>query len=103
MNISLTHRTTTSVELVTPAFRESTDNRSFCAIFETHWVYVYESYSGEFSYIKSEKVTNEPIDSYSNLGRVLSDEFIDSTQGRFEAKLAKVFTDMTTFRKEVQP
>ena len=31
------------------------------------------------------------------------DEFTESTQGRFEAKLAQVFVDMTTFRKEVQP
>jgi hypothetical protein len=103
MNISLTNRTTTSIELVAPSFRESTDGHCFCAIFPDHYVYVYESYSSDFSYIKSEKLKGEAVDSYSTFGRVFSDEFTDSTQGRFEAKLAKVFVDMTTFTKEVQP
>lgn len=104
MNISFTHRTTTSVELVAPSFRESTDGHSYCAIFADHYIFVYESYSGDFSYIKSQKIEEgEEVNYISSFGRVFSDEFIDSTQGRFEAKLAKVFTDMTTFTKEVQP
>lgn len=104
MNISFTHRTTTSVELVAPAFRESIDGRICCGIFEGHYIYVYESWSGDWSYIKKQNIEeSEIIDPLSSFGQVMtSDEFIDSTQGRFEAKLAKVFTDMTTFRREVK-
>jgi hypothetical protein len=105
MNISLTNRTTTQVELVAPSFRENIDGNIFCAILEDHYIYIYESYSGDFRYIKTEAIKqDENIDPLSSFGRVLtSDEYIDSTQGRFEAKLAQVFVDMTTFRKEVQP
>lgn len=105
MNISFTNRTTTSVELVAPAYRESKDGYTFCAIFEDHYIYIYESYNKSWSYIKMQEIDpGEVFDAISSFGQVLtSDEFIESTQGRFEAKLAQVFVDMTTFRKEVQP
>lgn len=105
MNISLTHRTTTSIELVAPAFRENVDGNVFCAIMEDQYIYIYESYDKTFRYIKTEAIKpDEQIDPLSSFGRVLtSDEFTESTQGRFEAKLAQVLVDMTTFRKEVQP
>jgi len=105
MKLTLTHKSTTSVEVSAPTFRESTDGHTYCAIFEDHYIYVYESYSGDYSYIKTHVLdASEEINPYSTFGRVLTDdEFIDSSQGRFEAKLAKVFVDMTNFRKEVQP
>jgi hypothetical protein len=105
MNISFTNRTTTSVELVAPSFRENVDGNVFCAIFEDHYIYIYESYNKSWSYIKMQEIKPEEVfEAYSSFGQVLtSDEFIDSTQGRFEAKMAQVIADMTTFRKEVQP
>lgn len=105
MKITLTNKSTTSVEVSAPSFRESNDGHSYCAIFDGYYIFIYESYSGDYSYIKSQIIKeDEEINPMSTFGRVLTDdEFMDSTQGRFEAKLAKVFVDITNFRKEVQP
>jgi hypothetical protein len=105
MNISFTNRTTTSVEVEPGSFYEDVDGRIYCAVYEDHYIYVYESYSGEWSYIKTQALNEgETIDALSSFGRVLiGDEFIQSTKGRFEAHLAKVFVNMTNFKKPVRP
>ena len=105
MNISFTNRTTTQIEIVPGTFRENVDGNIFCGIFDGYYIYVYESYSKDWSYLKKQKIeVDEQVDAISSFGRVLiGDEFIPSTQGRFEAHMAKVMVEMTTFRKEVQP
>ena len=105
MNISFTNRTTTQVELVPGTFYENVDGNIYCGIFDGYYIYVYQAYSNDWSYIKKQNIDpNEQIDAISSFGRVLvGDEFIASTQGRFEAHMAKVIVEMTGFRKEVQP